>query len=86
MGVRMKDAKNSQAAAESLLAELEACSHPEDAAQSAAQARALCIVSARELEQTWPALHERVNALVGKADPEALKLASHLDPSLKPAQ
>jgi hypothetical protein len=78
IGARMKAAKQNKAEAIKLLSELKTCASPISLTESPVQARALCIVSARELAQAWPELKATVDELVDGADAEAIGLASRI--------
>jgi hypothetical protein len=77
LGVRMKDAKRSEPAAISLLAELKTCARPAQIDESPVQTRALCLVSARELEQAWPNLHGPTSGSPGRQNPWFSLIPSH---------
>lgn len=76
LGVRMKAAKTDNAEAQKLLGELTTCVTSDQDGASPVQARALCLVTARELAQQWPDMHDDVEKLVKGADPEIAELAT----------
>jgi hypothetical protein len=78
MGVRMKAAKANKADAVALLGELKTCAQPAQLDESPVQARAICLIKARELAQAWPDLNGEAEELITHSDPKALQLASEM--------
>ena len=81
IGVRMKAAKTNNAEAQKLLGELKTCVTSDQDGNSPARARALCLVSARELAQQWPSMPEMkddVEKLVKGTDPQIIELATKI--------
>lgn len=78
IGVRMEAAKSNPAEAQKLLGELKTCVTSDQGGDSPVQARALCLVSARELAQQWPGMQDDVEKLVKDADPQIIELATKI--------
>lgn len=78
LGVRMQEAKKDKAEAAKLLGELKSCAQPETLDDSPVQARAICLVSARQIEQMWPDLTSMAEEVVSHGDSKALELASKI--------
>lgn len=79
LGKRMEEAEHSEALSLLLLRELKDCAQPAHIEESPVQARALCLVKAKELGQRWPGLKEEADDLINKSDHEASGLAASLN-------
>lgn len=78
LGVRMEEAKKDKNSAIQLLSELKGCSQPASVDDSPVQARAICLVTAREIAQIWPDLKNSVEEVVSGADSKARELANKI--------
>ncbi len=78
LGVRMEEAKKNKDAAIQLLSELKGCSQPASADDSPVQARAICLVTAREIARIWPDLKSTAEEIVSGSDARARELAAKI--------